>query len=112
MFACIAAFRNRSKYFKEKNLEMIGIGENLVDAVWGSEKPPMPGNKVFVHDEKYAGMSVQDKWAKVNAKLENKVECLLVTSLDDIGWLCNLRCQGDIPFNPVFFAYALFMTDA
>jgi Xaa-Pro aminopeptidase len=32
---------------------------------------------------------------------------LLVTTLDDICWLLNLR-GSDIDFNPVFFAYLLF----
>ena len=32
---------------------------------------------------------------------------LLVTTLDDICWITNLR-GSDIDYNPVFFAYALF----
>jgi hypothetical protein len=40
-------------------MEMITIQENLVDHVWGSEKPPMPKNAVFVHDLKYAGEAVE-----------------------------------------------------
>ena len=32
---------------------------------------------------------------------------LLISRLDDIAWLLNLR-GSDIPYNPVFFSYALF----
>jgi hypothetical protein len=38
----IAPFKNRSKYFSEKGIEMVTIFKNLVDAVWGSEKPAIP----------------------------------------------------------------------
>ena len=62
---------------------------------------------MFIHDVKYAGTTVQDKYAKVEAKLENKVDALLVTSLDDIAWLLNLRGL-DIKCNPVIFAYLIF----
>lgn len=61
----IAAFENRSKYFEEKELKMVPVLENLVDLVWGQEKPPMPKNKVFIHEHKYAGLTVQEKFAKV-----------------------------------------------
>lgn len=38
----VAPFKNRSKYFSEKGIEMVTIFKNLVDAVWGSEKPAIP----------------------------------------------------------------------
>ncbi len=37
---------------------MITITQNLVDKVWGSEKPAMPEADVFVHKIQYAGLSV------------------------------------------------------
>lgn len=33
-------------------------------------------------------------------------DCLLITALDEIAWLLNLR-GSDIEFNPVFFSYAI-----
>ena len=38
----VAPFKNRSKYFSEKGIEMVTISKNLVDAVWGSDKPAIP----------------------------------------------------------------------
>ena len=35
---------------------------------------------------------------------------LLITTLDDIAWLLNLR-GNDIQFNPLFFSYLLFYKD-
>lgn len=102
-----AGFRNRSKYFTEKNIEMKAIDQNLVDEVWGAEKPAIPSEKVFIHEVKYSGESVQQKYDKVAAKLDKKVDVLLVSTLDDIDWLVNLR-GNDIAFNPVFISYLLF----
>lgn len=87
---------------------MITIKSNLVDAVWAAAKPPMPQAPVFVHDIKYSGLSVQEKFAKVTSKLAKKVDALLITTLDDIDWIVNLRGK-DIKYNPVFFAYAIFL---
>lgn len=104
----VAGFRNRSKYFKEKGFEMVTIVENLVDLVWGSEKPPLPTAKVFVHELQYSGASVHEKFEKITKKVaDKKIDVLLMTTLDDIDWITNLR-GNDIKFNPVFFAYALF----
>jgi len=36
---------------------------------------------------------------------------LLVTALDEVAWLLNLR-GGDVPYNPVFVSYALLTHDA
>ena len=98
----------RSKYFQEKGLELVTITQNLVDTVWGSDKPPMPQEKVFIHEVKYSGLTVQEKYAKVAAKLAKKVDALLITTLDDIDWIVNMRGK-DIEYNPVFFSYALFI---
>lgn len=56
----------------------------------------------------FAGKSSTDKQAQIAEKLKDKdYEALLVTTLDDICWITNLR-GTDIEYNPVFFAFALF----
>jgi Xaa-Pro aminopeptidase len=37
-----AGYRNRSKYFNEKGISMVAIEKNLVDEVWGKDKPAVP----------------------------------------------------------------------
>ena len=85
----------------------MSVTENLVDTVWGADRPPRPHEKVFVHEVLYAGESVADKYRKVANKLNKSVDVLLVTTLDDIAWFLNLRGK-DIHYNPVFFSYLLF----
>jgi len=58
---------------------------------------------------KYTGFDTHEKYAKIVEHLEKSVDCLLVTSLDEIAWLLNLR-GTDIEFNPVFFSYIIFYT--
>jgi len=63
---------------------------NLVDQVWGAERPERPLNEVKVHSVEFAGQSVNDKYDKIAEKL-NDVDFLLVTALDEICWILNLR---------------------
>ncbi|KAI0273242.1 Creatinase/aminopeptidase [Russula aff. rugulosa BPL654] len=89
----------------------ISYGENLVDLVWGSARPDRPKNAVFSLDIKYAGTSHTDKLGIVRQELEKqKARALVVTMLDEVAWLFNLR-GSDIDFNPVFFAYAVVCAD-
>ena len=92
------------KTFKEKGLELVNV-ENLVDTVWGADRPARPRNQVKILDMKYAGEESLDKYTRLAGKLDDKP--LLVTTLDDIAWLLNLR-GTDIDYNPVFFSYVLF----
>jgi Xaa-Pro aminopeptidase len=78
----------------------------LVDEVWGAERPPMPQEKVWVLDDKYAGQSVQGKFKDIAAKMGEGCDSMLVTALDDIAWMLNLR-GNDIEYNPLFFSYVL-----
>ncbi len=87
----------------------MGVSQNLVDLVWGSDRPAPPREKVRVHPEKYAGKSFQEKVNDLRKELESKKaagfvictldpvfkkECVLTTPvamLDEIAWLLNLR---------------------
>jgi len=79
---------------------------NIVDSIW-EERPPLPKNPFRVHPMKYSGMSVEDKVAKIREGLTEKKATLAVFgALDDIAYLFNVRCMGDIETCPVGIAYA------
>ena len=87
---------------------------NLIDDIWGTLRPKYPKNKVLILEEKYTGKSVQDKYKDLDdlifgkeKRTGNENYRLLISCLDNIAWLLNLR-GSDIPYNPVFFSYALF----
>lgn len=80
---------------------------NPIDVVWGSERPQLPCTKVRCHDLRYAGVSTEDKLASLRARMSEKsCEALLVTSLDEVCWLLNIR-GDDVPHCPVVLAYAV-----
>jgi hypothetical protein len=89
----------------------ISYGENFVDLVWGSARPERPKNPVFALDLSYAGKSHADKLGNIRQELEKqKARAFVVTMLDEVAWLFNLR-GSDIDYNPVFFAYAVVSPD-
>ena len=95
----------RTTFFNDKKIEVVST-PNLVDLVWGAERPLRPQNPVFHLETKYTGEESISKYERVAANLGD-ADFLLVSALDDIAWLLNLR-GCDIEYNPVFFSYLLF----
>ena len=60
---------------------------------------------VFDHDIRYAGECREQKLKRVREKIGEADACL-ITTLDDIAWLFNLR-GSDVECNPVFYAFAV-----
>ncbi len=79
---------------------------DLLTTVW-TDKPSIPDNPVFVHDLKFSGISREKKIRKVVNVLESHgAGYHLLTTLDDIAWLLNLR-GSDISFCPLFISYCI-----
>jgi Xaa-Pro aminopeptidase len=99
-------FVSLKKSFDDRGLRLKLIESNLVDEVWA--KPPAPPvGKVFIHPEKYAGESMRNKLVRLRKKLDGeKAEAHLLSQLDAIAWLFNIR-GADVEFNPVVLAYAI-----
>ena len=84
--------------------EMVPIDANLVDAVW-EDQPAPPSNAIYALHESVTGASVADKLSSVRKEmLEEGANQLVLTKLDEIAWVTNLR-GSDISFNPVFESY-------
>jgi Xaa-Pro aminopeptidase len=94
------------KIKKRGGQELVAIDENLVDSIWGADRPPRPNELVIVLGQQYAGRDVKSKLEDLRKDLEKKKSSgFIVSMLDEIAWLFNLR-GNDIPYNPVFFSYA------
>ncbi|KAL1878965.1 exocyst subunit [Paecilomyces lecythidis] len=99
--------RKLSETLNKNGSSLVGIQQNLVDLVWGKDRPARPNEKVNVHPEKFAGKSFQEKISDLRKELQTKKRAgFVVSMLDEIAWLFNLR-GNDIPYNPVFFSYAV-----
>ncbi|KAF8911808.1 Creatinase/aminopeptidase [Mucidula mucida] len=85
-------------------VELVTIRTNLVDVVWGNQRPARPSNVVWQLPEDVAGEGHVSKLKRVRDALDGKG--LVLSALDEIAWLFNLR-GTDIDYNPVFFSYAI-----
>jgi len=92
--------------------KLVKVEKNLVDLVWENEegeekRPGMPKAMLRVHAMKYAGKSAKDKLTDIRKEMaKEKQECLVVSALDDIMWLVNVR-GGDAECNPVCLSHVL-----
>ena len=76
----------------------------LIEKIW-KDRPKDDRKPIYVRAEKYTGRSTSDKLATLRGIMADKgVTHFLVTALDDIAWVTNLR-GNDVNFNPVFLAY-------
>lgn len=79
---------------------------DLVDRIW-KDRPAMSAEPVWELEISYAGLSREEKLAKVRQEMEKeRADAFLVTALDETAWLLNLR-GGDVKHTPVFLAYML-----
>ncbi len=84
----------------------IAYEQDLVGQIW-EERPPMSKKPVWILDEKYAGRSARDKIDSLREEMEAAgADIHIITSLDDIAWLLNIR-GGDIACNPVVLSYVI-----
>lgn len=75
------------------------------------DRPERPKNKLFVHDEKIVGESVDEKVADIMKEVKGELaNAILLSALDDIAWATNLRTAGDITYSPIFVSY-LYLDD-
>ena len=94
---------------QEKNVT-INCSKDLVGEIWTS-RPAMSCEPIWSLDVKYAGKSTVEKLSDLrDAMKKNKTQIHLMTALDEIAWLFNLR-GNDIVNNPVFLSYALITQD-
>ncbi len=85
--------------------------DDLLDKIW-TNRPPMPEYPVERMDDNVCGESPTHKIARMREKAkENNEDYLLISSLDDIAWLLNLR-GCDIDDTPVFVSHLLIGPDS
>ncbi|WP_026884673.1 aminopeptidase P family protein [Clostridium akagii] len=95
--------------FKSKKIA-IKMDKDLIDLLW-HDRPAIPTNAMFVHDVKYAGISRTEKFNIIRKEMNKKgANYYLLTSLDDIAWLLNIR-GSDVPNNPVVICNVILSLD-
>ena len=79
---------------------------DLIATLW-ENRPSLPKVQIYAHEKEYYSLSTKEKIALVREKMrELGAENHLISSLDDIAYLTNLR-GGDVEYNPVFLSHLL-----
>lgn len=105
----LAEFDELSALFGKHGIELVTNLDILAD-IWG-DRPSLPNAPIYVHDEQFVDTDTATKLAEVRAKMTDKgANAHLISSLDDIAWLTNLR-GSDVAFNPVFLAHLYITPD-
>ena len=90
-----------------KRIKLKPLAGNLVDRLWGRERPAPPLGAVVVHPVKYAGKSAEDKLAELQATLKKDgQDAVVLTFPPSICWLLNIR-GSDVAHNPLTLAFAI-----
>ena len=78
--------------------------DNSVDltATFWTDRPEPSFSEIYILDDQYAGLSASAKIA--NLRKENGTAYQVITRLDEVAWLLNLRA-ADIDFCPLFRAF-------
>lgn len=99
------SFEKFEKVLKPYHIKL-STSHDLFEKIW-TDRKPKPLDTIFEHDVTFAGKSRIDKIEEIRAEMKTqKVSHHLVTTLDDIAWIFNIR-GTDVEFNPVAVAYAL-----
>lgn len=83
---------------------------DFLDPIW-ENRPPLPDAPAFLLQEKYSGLSAKTKLAEVRLALRKlNATAHVISSLDDIAWLLNIR-GTDVKCNPVVLSFVLILPD-
>lgn len=92
------------KELAEQKKASFHTSQDLVGMIW-EERPAMPMEPVFLLEEQYTGESTTSKIKRVREKMkQSNADVHILTSLDDIAWVLNIR-GNDIPHFPVVLSF-------
>lgn len=83
---------------------------DYISKIWG-DRPSMSKSKVWIHDEKYSGLSLSDKLHILREKMSEKhADYSFIGAPEDICYLLNIR-GNDVDYNPIVLSYILVSHD-
>lgn len=101
------------RYYKKTAEEKKGgIADiDLSDRIW-TDRPSLEHTEIYLLEEKYSGKSAAEKLAEIREKMsEKKADIHIITALDEISWLFNIRAD-DIKYCPMVLSYAAVTKDS
>lgn len=105
----VNGYRELKATLEEGGLSLVSI--DLISPLWTEDRPAIPTSLLYEYEEKYAGESVASKLARVRKVLhERHCQALVVSALDEIGWLLNIRGK-DVDYTPCLISYVVVEMD-
>lgn len=107
----VNAFSEWKEKLADSGIEIASI--DLIKPLWTEDRPAIPQDKLYSYSEDYAGESVESKLARMretisrqHSAVRNQPWALIVSALDEIAWLLNIR-GNDVEYNPVVISYVI-----
>lgn len=91
-----------------------GMGLKSVDLIrplWTEDRPSIPLTALYEYEVRFAGEPVGDKLVRIRkAMAQKKADAMVISALDEIAWLLNIRGY-DVEYNPVVISYVVLEQD-
>ena len=88
----------------------VSYHSDLIGRIW-NDRPQLPMGKAFLLGEKYSGENTTSKLQRVREEMKKvSANIHLLSSLDDIAWLLNIR-GSDIAYCPLVLSYMMVYED-
>lgn len=101
----LAQFQQYEQALSEKGMIFKAVPD-FVGEIWHG-RPSLPMAKIYVHQQDFVFESSSAKIERIREQMKKaNATHHLVSSLDDVAWICNLR-GADVSSNPVFLAHLL-----
>lgn len=101
----IARIRRIEKSMESKNI-LFDFNCDLISDLW-TDRPPMPFSIGYEHSTSFCGVARSVKIADVREQMSiNTIDYQLLTSLDDLMWLLNIR-GNDIKYSPLLISFGI-----
>ncbi|MFW5827152.1 MAG: aminopeptidase P family protein [Alkalispirochaeta sp.] len=105
----ISQMRDIQHHLEPQRITLQGIADPF-EEIW-PDRPSLPANEVWPLADEFVGETTSDKLRRLRTEMKNHaVASHVITSLDDIAWVLNLR-GSDVAYNPVFLAYLIISSD-
>ena len=105
----VNGYRALKAELEEGGLELVSI--DLISPLWTENRPAIPTSLLYEYSEQYTGESVESKLQRVRQALQEKhCQALVVSALDEIGWLLNIR-GNDVDYTPCLISYVVVEMD-
>lgn len=98
------SYSELSRQLSGSDLELASA--DLISPLW-TNRPQLPMTQAYEYSAQYAGETTADKLLRTRQQMtQNKADIMLVSALDEIAWLLNIRAL-DVDFNPVLISYLI-----